>query len=173
MNLRINREMKHFCPDFKPIREILRDLGAAFVEEREQVDYFFFLPDSPDKADSRRLKLRIENGKKQIIYYYDRNQPDSRFVDYQVAQVNDPLIKDVLEAALGVRTVVKKHREVWKKENTLFNLDRVHGVGAIFEVEVEQREGYDPEQQLAHYQDLFRPYLGPRISGSNEDLVST
>jgi adenylate cyclase class IV len=169
---RLNREMKSFCDDFRPIRRILRDIGATLAGQKDQVDYFFFLPDLPGKAGSRRLKLRIDDGKPRLIYYYDRNQPGSRSVEFQVSEVNDPQIKDLLEIALGVRTIVRKRREVWQKGNATFNLDRVHGVGNVFEVEVQVSDAGDELEQIAHYRHRFGPYLGADIVGSNEDMVA-
>ena len=86
--------------------------------------------------------------------------------------MSDPQIKDLLEIALGVRTVVRKRREVWQKGNATFNLDRVHGVGNVFEVEVQVSDAGDELEQIAHYRHRFGPYLGADIIGSNEDLVA-
>ncbi len=164
--------MKHFCPDFQPVRRMLRDIGAILVEEKEQIDYFFSLPNVATTADSRRLKLRIENQQPRYIYYYDRNQSHTSLVMFQIFEIHDLVIKDVLEAVLGIQTVVQKHREVWRKENTIFNLDQVREVGNIFEVEIELDTNDNHEQQAAHYKRLFLPYLGPELlNTSNEDLL--
>ena len=173
MNFRINREIKAFCKDFRPIRRILKKVGATFLERKEQVDYYFFLPDSAGNKGSRRLKLRVENRRSQIIYYHDKNHSGLRSVRFQLFEVSDPQIRDVLETALGVKVVVKKRREVWKKGNAIFNLDNVVGVGKIFEVEVELSDGDDQDQQIVYYQNLFGPHLGEEIIGSNEDLVAS
>ena len=172
MNVRLNLEIKSFCPDFRPIRKALRAMGATPMGRKEQVDYFFVLPESPRRPPSRRLKLRMDAKGPRLIYYYDRNQPDSRLVEFQVAKVDNPLIKDVLEAALGVRAVVKKRREVWKKGAATFNLDMVEGVGTIFEVEIEDVSGEEWRSEIGRYRKLFGPYLGEEIAGSNEDLVT-
>ena len=79
---------------------------------------------------------------------------------------------DVLAAALGIRAVVRKERELWRKDNVVFNLDTVEGVGQILEVEAQARDGRDIDLQISEYQRLFEPCLGERIVGSNEDLVS-
>ena len=42
MGIRLNREIKAYCPDFKPVRSVLRGLEAAFIEVKHQTD--FFLP---------------------------------------------------------------------------------------------------------------------------------
>jgi adenylate cyclase, class 2 len=169
--MRLNREIKAYCPDFKPIRRILREVGATFVGEKEQVDNFFVLPEDERDPRRRRLKLRTDGDAPRLIYYYDREDANSRNVNFQIAEVGDPGTKELLEAALGVRAIVRKRREVWTKENARFNLDEVEGVGTIFEVEVEGKEGDDSSKQLAGYRELFAPHLGAEIAGSNEDIV--
>jgi adenylate cyclase class IV len=86
-------------------------------------------------------------------------------------QVHDPIVKDILAAALGVDVVVRKNREIWCAEHAIFNLDRLCGVGQILEVELEVDEQNRYVQQGKYYARLFRPYLGTEIQRSNEDLI--
>jgi len=171
MTLRLNREIKAFCPDFEPIRRLLQGSGAVFVEVKEQVDYFYRLPSNDDCGGTRRLKLRAEKGNRQLIYYHDRQEGNARTSAFQLWDVKDPQIQEVLTVALGIRVVVKKSREMWHKENVIFNLDTVDNVGQVLEVEVQDKYGYDVEAQVKEYKRIFEPYLGDYIEGSNEDLV--
>ncbi len=171
MEMRLNREIKAFCPDFGPVRRTLRDLGAEFVEAKEQVDFFYHLPGSGDGAGTRRLKLRIEGTESHVIYYYDRQENEGRTSRFQVWGVDNGQVKEILDTALGVRVIVRKQRELWRQDNTIFNLDTVEGVGQIFEAEVQDREGRDIDAQLREHWQRFDPYLGKHIEGSNEDLV--
>ena len=171
MNVQLNREIKAYCSDFAPVRQALLDVGAAFVEVKEQVDYYYHLPDRGDPGGTRRLKLRIEHGKGELIYYYDRQERGARTSNFQLWEMAEFQVKDVLDAALGIRAVVRKQRELWRKENAVFNLDTVEDVGQVFEVEVKAVEGTDAEAQVAEYRRLFSPFLGEDILGSNEDLV--
>ncbi len=173
MDICLNREIKAYCSNFVPVRQILRSLGAVFVETKEQVDFFYHLPAATDEQGTRRLKLRIENSKTQLIYYYDRQETGARTSHFRLWEIQDAQVQSVLEAALGVRAVVRKQRELWRKDNVVFNLDTVEGVGQVFEVEVMGQEGVDIEKQLAENRRRFGPYLGPDISGSNEDLVGS
>ena len=34
MNVNLNREIKAYCPDFGPVRQLLRDKGAVFIETK-------------------------------------------------------------------------------------------------------------------------------------------
>jgi adenylate cyclase class IV len=171
MHMQVIRCIKAFCDDFQPIRQILTSLGATYVEQTEQVDYFFLLPRQLNPSSSRRLKLRIKNDQPRWIYCYDRNQDGSSMVTFRRCEVRDPNIKDVLAAALGVDVVTRKNREVWRADDAIFNLDRLYGVGQIFEVELEVDEQNRYVEQRKHYERLFRPCLGIEIQGSNEDLI--
>ena len=172
MKLRLNRELKAYCNDFAAARRLLRDHGAQFVEVKEQVDYYYHLPLVDADGGTRRLKLRIEKGKGELIYYCEGQEAGARTSRFQIAEASDPKMGDVLAAALGIRAVVRKERELWRKDNVVFNLDTVEGVGQILEVEVQARDGRDIDLQISEYQRLFEPCLGERIVGSNEDLVS-
>ena len=101
MHLRLNRELKAYCNDFTTARQLLRDHGASFVEIKEQVDYYYRLP-SADSADgTRRLKLRIEHGKGELIYYREGQEAGARTSRFQTASTDDPMMGDVLAAALA------------------------------------------------------------------------
>ena len=45
MTVHLNREIKAYCPDFVPVRQLLKDDGATFIEAKEQVDYYYHLPE--------------------------------------------------------------------------------------------------------------------------------
>ena len=172
MQFRLNREIKAYCPDFAPVRAILRAGSAEFVEVKEQVDHYYRIPPADEDGGTRRLKLRVEKGKGTLIYYWDRHEAGARTSRYQLAEADDPLIGELLESALGARAVVRKQRELWCKDNVVFNLDRVEGVGQILEVEVLAEDNCDIDALAKEYRRLFAPCLGSYTIGSNEDLVS-
>ena len=172
MQRKLNRELKAYCADFAPVRELLRARGADFVEVKEQVDYYYNLPAGDDSQGTRRLKLRLEKGTGTLIYYRERQEAGARTSRVHMARADDPGIRDVLEAALGARAVVRKQRELWRKNNVIFNLDTVEGVGQILEVEVQDEEGCDIDAQVDEYRSRLGPYLSGYITGSNEDLVA-
>lgn len=165
-----NLELKHFCSDFRKVREALKKLGVKKEVIKNQTDYFFNI--SNDKA---RLKLRIE-GQKQLLVYYER--PDflrtkSTISKVKLYEVKDAKLLGFLSTALGVKAVVKKRREVWRKANTVFHVDNVNGVGNIFEIELQKSGKITPsdKKQFKTYQNQLLPFLGSLIKGSNVDLV--
>jgi predicted adenylyl cyclase CyaB len=169
-----NLELKHHCSDFKNIRNVLKQLGAKKKIVKNQKDYFFNLPEDKGKVPPR-LKLRIENSAQELIYY---RRPD--FVkgketgsDIKLYTVKDNKLLPFLIKTLGVRAIVEKKREVWRKDNTVFHIDNVKGVGGVFEIEL-QKKGRITRSDRAifkSYQDKLAPYLGKVIKGSNVDLV--
>ena len=172
MQFRLNREIKAYCPDFAPVRAILRAQSTEFVEVKEQVDHYYRIQPADDAGGTRRLKLRVEPAASELIYYVEGPEDGARTSRFQIAAVEDPATAGVLEAALGARAVVRKRRELWRKDNVVFNLDTVEGIGQILEVEVQDEEGCDIDAQLDEYRSLFDRHLNGYIIGSNEDLVS-
>ena len=173
MNARTNREIKAYCPDFEPVRKLLGDAGATFVEVKEQVDHYYHLPSTGDVDGTRRLKLRVEKGNNQLIYYCDVQETNARVSRIQLWEIRDPQIKEVLDASLGNRALVRKQRELWHKENIKFNLDTVEDIGQVFEIEAQEEDGRDVVAQLEELRLHFGPCLGSYIAGSNEDLGIT
>ena len=171
MTMQTNREIKAYCPDFGPVRRALTDLGASYVEHTDQVDYYYNLADTPEGGSRRRLKVRIDKDAPQVIYYEEGQDSGARTSSFRVWGLNGHETKEMLDAVLGIRAVVNKQREIWSKDNVVFNLDEVEGVGRIFEAEIRTEADFDVEAQLREYLDLFGPYLGEQIVGSNEDLV--
>ncbi|MBM3939974.1 MAG: class IV adenylate cyclase [SAR202 cluster bacterium] len=166
-----NREIKRRCADFRPVRRQLRALGAVRDHVALQIDTLYRLPGRDKNGPPRRLKLRRERGTRRLIYYEDTYDEGLRAVRYQIVEVRDEAITRLLEAALGISTTVRKRRERWHLGNTLFNLDRVEGVGPVFEAEVVLGPDEDPDEHVRRYLTLFGPYLGEALETSNEELV--
>lgn len=174
MTSKTNLELKHYCPDFNKIRIVLRKIGAKRFIVKNQKDYFFNLPEIKGKQ-SPRLKLRIEKDLTTLVYYERPEFKSTKDTASKVRlyNVTDKQLLPFLQESLGVKAIVEKKREVWKKSNTVFHLDTIKDVGNIFEVEL-QKIGKITEKDKAifkAYQDQLNPYLGKVIKGSNVDLV--
>lgn len=168
-----NLELKHYCPDFVSVRRVLKSLGAQKDKVTKQKDFFFELPKK--KGGNPRLKLRIENGKHMLIFY---DRPDFKAGKQtkaliKIYETKSPELLPVILEALGVSAVVEKTREIWRKENTVFHLDNVKGVGNIFEVELQKHGAITAGDKkiFQAYQGALLPHLGKVINGSNVDLV--
>ncbi|MEK9152719.1 MAG: class IV adenylate cyclase [Patescibacteria group bacterium] len=171
---KINLELKHFCPDFAAVREVLTRIGAHEEIVKDQKDYFFFLP-AENHGQQPRLKLRIENGRKTLVYYERPSFVSGEVTPAKVKlyPVGDDQLLPFLEQCLGTRAIVEKTREVWRKGDAVFHLDTVKDVGRIFEVELQKLQITDEDRiEFQEYQRVLTPYLGPVIAGSNVDLVA-
>ncbi len=168
-----NLELKHYCQNFAKVRRVLKEIGARKDDVIKQKDYFFDLPKK--KFGNPRLKLRIEDGKHMLIFY---DRPDFKAGKQTAAKIKIYETKSaellpVVMDALGVKAVVEKTREIWRKENTVFHLDTVKGVGKIFEIELQKKGNITASDKkiFKGYQDRLLPHLGKVIKGSNVDLV--
>ena len=164
-----NIELKARCPDLPATRAAAIAAGAVPTAVLNQIDTYFQVPHG-------RLKLREINGTRAELIQYNREDATAfRHSDYRVVPVPDPaLLKSALEAALGLRGVVTKRRELLLYQNVRIHLDEVKDLGTFLEFEavlgpdadeptsrrhlafLEQALHIRPEHKLAHsYADLL------------------
>ena len=120
----INSEIKARCADQEAVRHYLREHGADFKGTDHQIDTYFDVPEG-------RLKLRqgpIENN---LIFYQraDTDGPKQSTINLSPV-APDSTIGEVLTAALGVRVIVDKQREIYFIDNVKFisTLFRASGI---------------------------------------------
>jgi adenylate cyclase class IV len=176
MQSKLNLELKYFCKDFTPIRRALRELGAKKAFIKSQKDYFLNLPEDKKMPARARLKLRVEDKKQRLVFYRRPNfsAKGGTHSDVLLLPIKDKNLLDFLSKALGVRAIVEKKRELWKKDNTVFHLDTLKGVGRIFEIEVwpSSTTIKKDRAKFNYYCKKLLPFLDKIVKGSNEDLVS-
>lgn len=170
IDARRNLEIKALCPDPAAFRAAAVALAGPAATVLNQIDTYF-------QVSAGRLKLReINDTSGELIYYHRPDDPAARLSHYQIVPVPDrAALKALLAAALGVRAVVRKRRELWLHENVRIHLDAVDGLGNFVELEAvlsadhgqaESRErlermtsalGIRPEHRLAgSYGELVR-----------------
>ncbi len=137
-----NLEFKAQCQSLDSFYAKLTDLNAMHRETVYQTDTYFYVPAGTDRAISEtcepRLKLREvdEMPEAWLIYYERPNQDVSRYSQYQLCVITEPsTFKNLLTAALGIKTIVRKQRELWMFNNTRIHLDRVDDLGQFIELE--------------------------------------
>ena len=126
-----NLEYKVKYESLDKILPKLRVLGATHRETIHQVDTYFNCPKG-------RLKLReTDNSDESWLIYYERpNEIVSRYSLYQLCKIpHGSSLKELLTAALHVKTVVKKKRVFWMYKNTRIHLDTVVDLGEYVELE--------------------------------------
>jgi adenylate cyclase, class 2 len=165
-----NVEIKARCADLAAMARAAAAAGAVLVSTIGQVDTYF-------NVERGRLKLRQADGIDQALIFYrrpDDSEPKlSRYELVPIAPGQE--LGLILEQALGVRTVVRKRRQLWRLDNIRIHLDEVEGLGSFVEFEVQVLPGRDVAGCRAQA-DALMDRLGIRqsdlIAGSYADLVA-
>jgi predicted adenylyl cyclase CyaB len=135
---RHNLELKARCTDLAGAAQRLQEFGARLADVERQADSYFHVPHG-------RLKLREIDGQSAVLIWYERaDQPSFKSSHYRLVPVaNADSLKAALTAALGIRGVVQKRREIWLYRNVRIHLDEVAGLGSFIEFEAVLAEGAD------------------------------
>lgn len=149
-------------------RRIAREFASYHAGEFRQVDTYF---------DCRRgrLKLRESFGRGELIAYQRADEAGPRTSEYRVVPVADAeAMKAALAAALGIRVVVDKSRDLFMWENVRIHLDTVKSLGEFIEFEAVLAEEQPDEEGYVQIQRLMEEFqVSPEdlVAGSYADLV--
>lgn len=125
----VNVEIKARVQSPDRTRNILMAHGAEFRGLDRQCDTYFH-------CDEGRLKLRQGNVENSLIFYRRPDTPEPKVSEYELERLlPENELKAVLSAALGVKVVVEKEREIYFIDNVKFHIDRVEGLGRFIEIE--------------------------------------
>ena len=163
-----NIELKARLPHPDAARKVAEAIATEALGTQHQVDTYFHCPQG-------RLKLRqIDGISAQLVWYARPDEPGSKASDYLLVPISDPeALKAALTAALGVRCIVEKRREVFLYHNVRIHLDEVKGLGSFLEFEavlgpeVDDAAGYG---QLAELIEEFSLDSGDMLPGSYADM---
>lgn len=158
----------------------LANLNAIHRETVHQIDTYFHVAKAEDSLKSgtceTRFKLREAKGWSEgwLIYYERPNEDGSRYSQYELSEIADPgSLKSLLTLALGVKTVIKKQREIWMFNHTRIHLDTVADLGQFIELETvfqgqTEAEAIDEHQ---HVKTTLRLDVTDPIAVSYSDLI--
>jgi predicted adenylyl cyclase CyaB len=125
----LNVEIKGRCRDAKRIRDELTRRRADHRGRDHQVDTYFRCPRG-------RLKLRRGDIETALIHYDRPGETGPKPARVTLLEPADPdAVKRVLSAALGVRCVVDKRRDIYFLDNVKVHLDVVEELGEFVEIE--------------------------------------
>ncbi len=129
----VNIEIKARLDNPDAVRSILLGCGAVFIGEDRQIDTYFNVPEG-------RLKIREGTIENCVVFYRRPDMSGPKRCDYTIEKFGrgDSALQGfmaLLSAALGVRTVVDKRREIYFIGNIKFHIDTVEGLGVFFEIE--------------------------------------
>ena len=125
-----NIELKATLRNPTTAREIAESLTDRAVELQSQTDTYFHCPHG-------RLKLREINGSRAtLIWYYRADRAAAKPSDYQLVEIADAAgLLAALTTALGVRTAVRKLRQIYWCRNVRIHIDEVESLGSFLEFE--------------------------------------
>jgi adenylate cyclase class 2 len=136
-----NIELKAVCRDLPAARAAALRLDPPVRNDgvRRQIDTYFLVPNG-------RLKLRETDRASELIWYDRPDEAATRRSDYRLTPISHPSeLKASLTAAVRVRGVVDKTREVLLWHNVRIHLDQVAGLGSFVEFEAVIGPGDDEE----------------------------
>ena len=165
----LNVEIKAICRNPEKIRRLLREKNANFIGIDEQKDTYF-------QHANGRLKLRMGNIEKNLIYYVREDQANAKLSKILLMPVDDgETLEQILTAAYGVKVVVNKKREIYFIGNVKFHIDSVEGLGEFLEIEAIDYAGDIGEQKLRaqceYFMELFEVKKQDLIDRSYSDLL--
>ncbi|HEV3111567.1 MAG TPA: class IV adenylate cyclase [Candidatus Binataceae bacterium] len=164
-----NIEIKARCRDAAAMARAVAAAGALWEATLSQVDTYF-------NVQTGRLKLRqTDDGARELIFYRRANEHAPKLSRYdRMPIVPGQTLDLLLTQALGVKTIVRKRRQLWRLDNIRIHLDEVDGLGTFIEFEVEVLPGRDVAGCRAQAQALLRRLDIPEsdlVAGSYSDLV--
>lgn len=167
--MHLNIEIKAYCSNPDEIRTILQNKGAEFKGTDHQIDTYF-------NCTHGRLKLREGNIENNLIHYQRQNTEGPKRSDVILFKSDpDSSLKKLLEASLGILTVVDKKREIYFIDNVKFHVDEVKTLGSFVEIEAIDQTldigEFKLMEQCNHYVDLFQIQTDDLIADSYSDLL--
>jgi predicted adenylyl cyclase CyaB len=164
---RINYEFKARLKNDTLVRAALKNLRARYIGTDHQVDTYFRVP-------AGRLKIREGRIENALIFYQRSNAARARRskIDMMLLPRRNS-VRAILAAAVGVRVVVDKRREIYFVGNVKIHLDRVRGLGRFVEVEAISRNGSVTKvrDQARKFQKLFDIKASDIVPQSYSDLI--
>lgn len=162
-------EIKATCSDIDKIEQLLVQMDAEFLGIDHQIDTYYNVPIG-------RMKLREGNIENYLIHYLrnDQEGPKKSFITI-FKNTPQSSLKDLLEKALGILTVIDKERKIYFIENVKFHLDKVKNIGTFIEIEaLDKKDLYqdaDLKKQCEKYMALFSVKENDLVSQSYSDLA--
>ena len=150
----LNVEVKARCTNPEGVRNYLLNHKADFKGVDEQTDTYF-------NVINGRLKLREGNIENNLIFYERSNQAGPKNSRFHLVKIEDARgLKDVLAKSNGIKTVVKKKREIYYIANVKFHLDDVPGLGSFAEIEAGNVFADLSQDELQRQCDFYMKELG-------------
>ena len=131
-------EVKAYADDLKKVELTLRDMGAQFIEEIQQIDTYYNHPCRNFVETDEALRIRRSGTKYYLTYKGKKIDPESKTREEIEVEIADVHTAAELLVSLGFSPVadVKKVRKVYRLDTFTVCLDDVVNVGTFVEVEI-------------------------------------
>lgn len=164
-----NIELKARLADLAAARRLAVAVATKRIAVQQQLDTYFH-------CRQGRLKLRqIDNLSSQLVWYARPDQQGPKASQYMLVPISNPqTLKAALGAALGVRAVIQKRREIFLVGNVRIHLDEVIGLGSFLELEAVLGPDLDDAQgraQLHALAEKFAIAAEDLVAGSYADMI--
>ena len=162
-----NLEFKARVEDLSSLERLFKENGATFIEVLIQTDTYYCV-------QKGRLKLRETVGHQPELIFYERDESSAASMQssYDVVQLAEPSLKDLLVKSLGVKAVVHKERRLLKLRNARVHLDQVKCLGQFLEFEVvSEGDGAGDAELLDKLKGLANSSVTEEIKSSYSDLM--
>ena len=165
----LNVEIKAKSINAEKIRNWLIQHNADFKGTDLQTDTYF-------NVANGRLKLREGNIENNLIYYERNNQAGPKSSDFILTKIPEAdKLKESLSKANGIKTVVRKKREIYYISNVKFHIDEVEGLGSFVEIEagniLAELSKEELQKQCEFYMDQFQIEEIDLIEVSYSDML--
>lgn len=166
----INIEIKARCEEaeHQRMKGFLEKNNADYRGLDHQIDTYF-------RVANGRLKLREGRIENHLIHYQRQNQAGPKQSDvilYESRPDHVHRLKSILEASLGVLTIVDKQRHIYFIDNVKFHLDEVRNLGHFAEIEAIDTTGQRNREELLRQCESYIEALGIQQSQLISDSYS-
>lgn len=141
--MRNSVELKAYCADPGLVRTVCSAPRTSLIESVHETDTYF-------AVSSGRLKLREASSGMSLIFYKRLNSPTTRTSVFHAVPVATDLkgLTELLDSAIGMRTVISKYRETFRLGSSLVSLDDVEGLGQFVQIRVDVSRDGDLNEAL-------------------------
>lgn len=166
----LNVEIKARCSNPGFVREYLISNNADYKGLDVQTDTYF-------NVINGRLKLREGNIENNLIYYERENKSGPKNSNFRLTKIEDAKgLKESLTAALGIKVIVQKKRQIYYIGNVKFHIDEIAGHGSFVEIEAGNilapaLTGEELREQCEFYMKAFNISDEDLIEMSYSDII--
>lgn len=143
-------EIKAYSDNPDEIKEKLANIGANYIETREERDIYYNHPSRDFGKTDEALRLRFVNGRCKITYKGPKVSRETKARIEHETGVDDIEVFTLILNALGfVKSgKIKKNRELYMLKDMEITLDSVDGLGEFVEIEKQCLMSEDAEKEL-------------------------